>query len=522
MSLSKRLLFILIMTIACSLTQAGGPRWPDHKYTYAADGESVKTILEDFSASYGLSAEFSEKLDLPIYGKFLAFDPDVFLRTLSEVSGMRWYFDGIRMYFYSKEEVQSIFVRLNNISVDTFKHLMMDLSAWQEDATWEVVEEANVVLVSGAPAFIDFVQSLVSLLDRKDLSVADKNYAIRIYRLKFASASDYQYSYRGQTQTMSGVGNLLSGWFSISNDRDSTSDVDVPSGFTSEVREGNDSSVELGSDNLAEKGRPRRPFLEVESRLNALIIGDLEENHRLYEALIAKLDVPSPQIQIVVTIAHLQRDALKDLGAFWQVANDSGEHIRVGDRNVSGAPLRAGEVGLMLGRTSGLLSTLRWLERSGRGEIISRPVLTTIENHEAVLDSNSTFYVRLTGREAVDLVPVTAGTLLRVTPRILRNQNGVSVRLSIHIEDGQQSKQTVDNIPVLNRIAINTQATMDENESLLVGGLYYQSDEESSAAVPILGKVPGLKHLFSAQKKDSLSTTRVFLISPKILSSHRS
>ena len=76
----------------------------------------------------------------------------------------------------------------------------------------------------------------------------------------------------------------------------------------------------------------------------------------------------------------------------------------------------------------------------------------------------------------------------------------------------------VDNIPVVNRIVINTHATMNENESLLIGGLYYQSDEASSATVPVLGKMPVLKHLFSAQKRDSLSTTRVFLISPKILS----
>ena len=517
---SRLCVYLAILTFNITAS-AGQPDWLNHKFTYIADGEPLKKILEEFSVSYGISSVVSDSLDKPIFGEFKAVGPQKLLSTLSQVSDMKWYFDGITMYFYSRDEAERVVINLKHIPVARLKKAILETSAWQQDAQWEVLRNHNVVLVTGAPAFVDLVKSIVKMVDRPDHYRVGDSYAIRIYRLQYASVLDYEYSYRGNVQVVPGVASLLRGWFVGRDDIRAENDISGVADSIVQLRTNEEvSQRRLGPSQSARSFSSRhRAFMEIEPRINAIVIGDTLENHKLYKKMLSNVDLQAPQIQIEVTIAHLHRDALEDLGSFWQVARNGGnEYVRIGQTSTADVSLRPGEFGLMLGKTSSFLTALRHLESNGRGEILSRPVLTTTENYEAVLDSNSTFHIRLEGRNEVDLVPVTVGTLLRVTPRIVDEGDGASVQLNIHIEDGQQSKQLIDDIPAINQIVINTHATIRESQSLLIGGLYYQSDEESTTSVPLMNKVPVLKNLFRARRRDAQSTTRVFLISPKILS----
>ena len=80
------LLFVAVFSVQA---WAGEPDWLDHKFTFRAQGETLERILADFSVSYGLTSNISDKLKEPIFGDFIEVTPRHFLTTLSRVSTMR-------------------------------------------------------------------------------------------------------------------------------------------------------------------------------------------------------------------------------------------------------------------------------------------------------------------------------------------------------------------------------------------------------------------------------------------------
>ena len=73
-----------------------------------------------------------------------------------------------------------------------------------------------------------------------------------------------------------------------------------------------------------------------------------------------------------------------------------------------------------------------------------------------VLDLSQTFYVRVMGERVADLVPISTGTLLKVTPRLIRDGDKRLVQLIVDIEDGSvQDKLQVDSLPTVRQSNIS-------------------------------------------------------------------
>jgi type III secretion protein C len=74
----------------------------------------------------------------------------------------------------------------------------------------------------------------------------------------------------------------------------------------------------------------------------------------------------------------------------------------------------------------------------------------------------------------------------------------------------------VDNIPVIKKSVINTQAVVSQQESLLIGGYFKEKNARTRQTIPCLGSVPLLGWLFTKQSTTGEETERLFLITPTI------
>ena len=160
------------------------------------------------------------------------------------------------------------------------------------------------------------------------------------------------------------------------------------------------------------------------------------------------------------------------------------------------------------------------LADEGKSRIVSRPSILTLDNIEAVLDNSSTFYVAVEGQEDSQLFPVTSGTVVQVTPRIVREELSRRIHMSVNIQDGSGSQGGEDVgslLPQINNSSINTQAIIGEQESLLIGGFYKELEEDTSSKVPLLGDLPWVGQLFRADASSKIKQVRLFLITPKII-----
>jgi type III secretion protein C len=103
-----------------------------------------------------------------------------------------------------------------------------------------------------------------------------------------------------------------------------------------------------------------------------------------------------------------------------------------------------------------------------------------------------------------------------VTPHVFLDQERTRIKLMVNVEDGSVTGRSVDQIPVVDRSTINTQALIAEGESLLIGGMVRDSNSSSVDKVPGLGDVPVVGNLFKTKSSASSRVERMFLITPRL------
>jgi type III secretion protein C len=175
-----------------------------------------------------------------------------------------------------------------------------------------------------------------------------------------------------------------------------------------------------------------------------------------------------------------------------------------------------GVASVVLGSLGQFFARIRALQNEGAARIVSSPQVVTLSNVEAIFDNTSTFFVRVAGREQVDLFNVSAGTTLRVTPHVFRDQQQNRIKLLVNVEDGNITGRQVDQIPIVERSTVNTQALIAEGESLLIGGMIRETNASSEDKVPYLGDVPVVGNLFKTKATQATRVERMFLITPRM------
>ena len=174
------------------------------------------------------------------------------------------------------------------------------------------------------------------------------------------------------------------------------------------------------------------------------------------------------------------------------------------------------------------MARINALEEENAARMLGRPSVLTIDNVEAVLENTTSYYIPLRGTEAVDLYKVDSGTVLRVTPHVIRENGRTTIKLAVNVQDDQNDSsggyqsiggEDAGEITVnpIKQTRINTQAMVAAGQSLLIGGYYYEQKGEDESGVPLLMHIPVLGNLFKAKSKQSKRMERLILITPRIV-----
>jgi type III secretion protein C len=276
--------------------------------------------------------------------------------------------------------------------------------------------------------------------------------------------------------------------------------------------------------------------IEANPSLNAIIVRDVPERMASYDTLIRALDVEPQLVEIEATIIDIDTQKLRKLGINWRLstggfgfllgdgtANDlrllpSGGSRRDNTNNITPSAL-GGTISTVIGSSRQVLGRINALEQKGAARVVSRPQVMTLSNVEAVFDRTQTFYVRVAGRAEVDLFNVTTGTVLRVNPHVFRDRDQNRIRMMVDVQDGSIAPGAgVDDIPIVERASVSTQAMVVDGESLLLGGMTVDSSVDNEDRIPLLGDIPLVGNLFKTRAKQRQHTERLFLITPRVAS----
>ena len=255
-----------------------------------------------------------------------------------------------------------------------------------------------------------------------------------------------------------------------------------------------------------------RGFVNVvpDGRTNSLLVFDSPERRAFYERLVAELDVEQHLVEIEALIIDIDRRLLAELGVEWSAGG-----ARVGYSGVLNAVSGLTSTTFVIPNIDQFFARLRALDTSGDATILGRPSVLTLDNQAAVLDLSTTDFIRVIGERVADIKEVTAGTSLRVVPRLILSSASSAVQLLVDIEDGTVQSAERGGTPVVQRSTISTQALIEIGQSLVVGGYRASQQRREVNKVPFLGSIPVIGQAFRNTRSEDRNMERLFVITPR-------
>jgi type III secretion protein C len=511
--------------------------------------QPISQFLQNFYSQVGVPVVISSSVAGTINGVFRG--PAAKIEAdVSKAFDLVTYYDGGAAYVYTASQLSS-----RSFPISASASRRVDRAARQLgliDGRNSLRATGDMLLASGSPRFLQQIDELAR--GGAQAEAASPTLQYRVFYLRYGWADDVNLTVGSRQVSIPGVASIIRAMVSSDpNERSGASarsETLIPAAVRGLRGQG---LATLGTPNPAGPGyasetgtlgmplaneqtgvySPLNPVrIQADSRLNAIIVRDVAERMSAYEELVKALDVEPQLLEIEAAIIDIDTTRARDLGVNWRFDDGNGG-IQFG--RGPNAPPGLEDSNLVRGNTSpksaaGLVAStiigngdyfsarLNALETEGVARVVSRPQIVTLSNIEAVFENTRDFYVRLAGERDVDLFNVSSGTTLRVTPHVTRDNNQTRIRMLVSIEDGALTNASVDNIPVVRRSALNTQAMIVEGQSLLLGGMTVQSDSTGSSKIPVLGSIPGLGNLFKVRSRESGRVERMFLITPRLAS----
>jgi type III secretion protein C len=524
-----------------SSIQAAVPAsWKETGFSINANGMTLREVINEFGDVYGVRVSFGLRNGKPLRGRLKADTGNDFLDRLTHSHKFRWFVYNGTLYIVPSKDNVSVRLEVGEDVVQDAKAALVGLGLFDRRFGWGELPDEGVVMVSGPREYVNLAREI---LMPNTKSGAVKGKQIMVFRLKYASATDRVIQTRGQQETIRGIKSILTDLLNPASSSGSSShgdEFDAASEKRSrEGKNGRGSAYEAGAGSRtsgtlrddAENDRTGRaskskdaqhegaPRIDADASLNAIMIYDDAKKRDMYQALIAELDVEPRQIEIEALIVDIDRSKLSEMGVEWGVRSGNGitrVNSTTGDSQGVDLPLPGAT--LLISNAARFYTRLKALEGSGEAHVLAKPTVLTLENVAAVLDLSQTAYVPLVGERVADLAHVTAGTMLRVVPRVVQEGATTRVRLEVDIEDGSLGNPNDPNT-IATRSTISTQAIVDLQQTLMIGGYHAESRSTNQQKVPVLGDVPLFGGLFRSNTESHNGRERLFLITPRLLGS---
>lgn len=268
-----------------------------------------------------------------------------------------------------------------------------------------------------------------------------------------------------------------------------------------------------------------RGSVTVDKRTNTLLIRDTEEALTQLEPWVKELDLPLAQVQLAAHIVTISSEHLQALGVNWGLGegNAANKALRLNNFNV-GLPVDTPAInaGFHLARLNGRLLDLELmaLEQESQVEIIASPRLFTAHQQTASIKQGTEIPYQVSsgasGSTSIEFKEAVLG--MEVTPDILR-AGRITLNLKISQNMPGQTIKQGDNGEALaiDKQEIQTQVTVADGETIVLGGIFQQQKKNSDRQVPILGEVPVFGHLFRNHTQQHTRRELVIFITPTLI-----
>ena len=291
-----------------------------------------------------------------------------------------------------------------------------------------------------------------------------------------------------------------------------------------------------------------RGSVMAEPRTNQLFITDVPARLQEVQTIVGKLDVPVRQVLIEARIVEADDQFGESLGVRLGVGSSrtvqlGGQPASVGQlgaTNVATGPgvvhgsqvaFPAGPAGQSLVSPASVAVSLfnasaerfinlelSALEADGRGKVVSRPRVITADQTKALIEQGTELpYQTTTASGGNTLTSITfrkANLKLEVTPQITPDG---AVVLEVDVNRDSVGQLTAAGFAI-NTKHVKTQVRVQDGGTVVLGGIFEDSDKNDEARVPTLGDIPVLGWLFRNRQQLIRRSELLIFLTPRVVS----
>ncbi|MGQ0656353.1 MAG: type IV pilus secretin PilQ [Betaproteobacteria bacterium] len=303
----------------------------------------------------------------------------------------------------------------------------------------------------------------------------------------------------------------------------------------------------------------KRGSAVIDPRSNKIFINDTPQRLEEIRRIISNVDVPVKQVMIEARIVEANDSFAKNLGAklgyidlsLFRGAGAPGIQVPGGGRAaITGNFLGAGEQtgfatvtdrsfipnsqNVQLGAAGlnafqagtlalsvfssnlqrALYLELSALEADGKGKIIASPRVLTADNVEAVIEQGTEIpYQQATSSGATSVSFRKANLSLKVKPQITPDGN---IIMALDVSKDQPGALTPAGVQITTK-HVKTEVLVENGGTIVIGGIYEQSDRTDITKIPFLGDLPYIGFLFKNTSSTSAKTELLIFITPRMV-----
>ncbi|AZZ73966.1 MULTISPECIES: type IV pilus secretin PilQ [unclassified Pseudomonas] len=286
----------------------------------------------------------------------------------------------------------------------------------------------------------------------------------------------------------------------------------------------------------AEAKIDERGSITVDERTNNIIAYQTQDRLDELRRIVAQLDIPVRQVMIEARIVEANVDYDKSLGVRW-----GGSIQNKGNWNASGVNGSSTTIGTpgststnspfvdmgTVNNTSGigiafitdnvlLDLELTAMEKTGNGEIVSQPKVVTSDKETAkILKGTEIPYQEASSSGATSVSFKEASLSLEVTPQITPD-NRIIMEVKV-TKDEPDYLNKVQDVPPIKKNEVNAKVLVNDGETIVIGGVFSNTQSKVVDKVPFLGDVPYLGRLFRRDVVSEKKSELLVFLTPRIM-----
>lgn len=324
--------------------------------------------------------------------------------------------------------------------------------------------------------------------------------------------------------------------------------------YTTTVKYANPKDLEA----VITKVLSKRGSVASDLKSNMIVIRDIPSAIERVTQLLKQVDVKTKQIMIEAKIVEVSTNASRELGIQWGAMYRNGDAYVFGGGTSSAAgalpstttgttatttgttPLTGtagfggsafnvnlpaavglgsgGAIGIgILAKNAILDLQISALETQGNARTLSSPKVMVLDNQEAYIKSGTGILLPTlptTAGGAITYTGQEALLQLKVTPRVI-NDDQIYLKI-LTSRDSFDFSRSVQGTPPKNTRETQTNLIVKNGDTIVIGGIYTETETEGEGGIPLLSKIPLVGWLFKKETKTKDKIELLIFITPRI------